>query len=487
VAIFELRRLVGIARDIRRAGAGGPDAVTLRQRRRLAEIVAFARFRSRLYRSLYEGLPPTVDDPRVLPPVTKGLLLEDFDGWVTDPAVTLAGAQVFAAERALAGDLYLGRYAVWTTSGTTGRPALFVHERDALAVYLALSAVRQIPSLASIRTVGKIVRMGRRTATVVAAGGPYASAVIETIARRHFPRLARGSRLFSITAPLAEIVAALNRFRPAVLGGYPTALAVLAGELEAGRLAIRPAVVFTGAEQLTAAARERIGAAFGCPVRDTYAASEFVGIAFECAAGQLHVNADWVILEPVDDAFRPVPAGRPSYTALLTNLANRVQPIIRYDMGDSVTAVEGPCPCGSPLPGVLVEGRRDETLFFRTPGGDTIPLLPGAVATAIEEVPGVVTLQAIQTGPACVTLRIGPAPGTDAAAVRAAAAARLRALLEAQSLEHVTIEPSDEPPRRDPGGGKMRNVFAASAPAGAEAEDDGHTLDFQGSEGPSDR
>jgi phenylacetate-CoA ligase len=422
--------------------------------------VAFARSRSRLYRSLYEGLPSTVDDSRSLPPVTKGLLMEDFDGWVTDSAVTRAGAEAFAAERALSGDLFLGRYAVWTTSGTTGRPALFVHERDAMAVYLALSAVRQIPSMASPRMVWTIVRRGRRTATVVAAGGPYASAVTEAIARRHFPRLARGSRLFSITAPLAELVAALSRFRPAILGGYPTAVAALAQEQEAGRLAIRPAVVFTGAERLTTAARERIGAAFGCPVRDTYAASEFMGIAFDCPAGRLHVNADWVILEPVDDAFRPVPPGRPSYTALLSNLANRVQPIIRYDMGDSVTAVEGPCPCGSPLPAVLVEGRRDETLFFRTPGGDTIPVLPGAVATAIEEVPGVVTLQVIQTGPACVTLRIGPAPGTDATAVRAAAAARLRALLAAQGLEHVAVEETEGHPERDPSGGKLRQVFS---------------------------
>ena len=36
-------------------------------------------------------------------------------------------------------------------------------------------------------------------------------------------------------------------------------------------------------------------------------------------------------------------AGVRSHTVLLTNLANLVQPLIRYDLGDSVTLLEGWC------------------------------------------------------------------------------------------------------------------------------------------------
>ena len=61
------------------------------------------------------------------------------------------------------------------------------------------------------------------------------------------------------------------------------------------------------------------------------------------ARGSMHLNADWVILEPVDRAYRPVPPGVMSHTVLLTNLANRVQPIIRYDLGDSVVIEPDPC------------------------------------------------------------------------------------------------------------------------------------------------
>ncbi len=56
----------------------------------------------------------------------------------------------------------------------------------------------------------------------------------------------------------------------------------------------------------------------------------------ECAHGLFHVNSDWYILEPVDEDYRPVAPDVGSHTVLITNLANRVQPLIRYDLGDRV-------------------------------------------------------------------------------------------------------------------------------------------------------
>ena len=85
-----------------------------------------------------------------------------------------------------------------------------------------------------------------------------------------------------------------------------------------------------------------------------FAASEFQAIAIECEQEWLHVNSDWVILEPVGVDHQPTPLGEPSHTVLLTNLANRVQPLIRYDLGDSVLARPDPCPCGNPLPAIRV-------------------------------------------------------------------------------------------------------------------------------------
>ncbi len=109
---------------------------------------------------------------------------------------------------------------------------------------------------------------------------------------------------------------------------------LLAAEQEAGRLTLRPAPLLAGGERLAPSLRQRIEVAFSCPVRDTSSASEFPGMAYDCGWGWLHVHADWVILEPVDTDLRPVPAGELSATVLLTSLANRVQPLLRPDLGD---------------------------------------------------------------------------------------------------------------------------------------------------------
>jgi hypothetical protein len=87
-------------------------------------------------------------------------------------------------------------------------------------------------------------------------------------------------------------------------------------------------------------------------------------IAYDCGHGWLHVHADWASLEPVDEQRRPVPVGERSATVLLTNLANRIQPIIRVE---------------------------------------------GAV--------GVRSVQVVQTGPGALAVRLDTAPGHDDATV----------------------------------------------------------------------
>lgn len=262
-------------------------------------------------------------------------------------------------------------------------------------------------------------------------------------------------------SPLPELVQELNTFQPTMVEAYATALALLAQEQEEGRLRIQPAVLISTAESLALPMRTRIEQAFGCPVVEAYGASEAAVIAYECRQKRLHVNADWVILEPVDEAYQPVPPGQPSHTVLVTNLANWVQPIIRYDLGDSVTVVPEHCPCGSPLPVIRVEGRTDEILAFPLADGQTIHLLPLALSTVVEETAGVRRCQLIQTGPATLTVRLEAVTAGKEDAVWQVVEPRLRSYLAAQGLASVTIERATEPPLRDPRSGKFRHVWSA--------------------------
>ena len=77
----------------------------------------------------------------------------------------------------------------------------------------------------------------------------------------------------------------------------------MAEEQQAGRLAIEPREIWTGGERLSDAQRAQLAGVFGCRVRDGYGASEFLSIAWDCGHGALHVNSDWILVEPVDEAY----------------------------------------------------------------------------------------------------------------------------------------------------------------------------------------
>ncbi|MFI7483015.1 phenylacetate--CoA ligase family protein [Kocuria sp. M1R5S2] len=453
--------MLGVAADAWWVEHAGPEAVARRQRARLAALVRHARHASPYYRRLYHGLPAEVTDPRVLPPVDRPGLMARFDEWVTDPRLTLEALHRDVLDGpSPVGARYLGGYHVITTSGTSGEPAVLVHDRASWAAAAAVLRVRARRTALRPEVLGPVLRHGLRTAVLVATGGHFAAVTVAEDLRRRSRAQARRLRVVSVLRPLPEIVAELEEFRPTVLVGYPSVLRLLAGERRAGRLGVDPALVAVGGETLTPAARRAISGSFGCPVLDEYAASEVPALAVECPRAALHVNADRYLFEPVDERLRPVPPGTVSATALVTNLDNRVQPLLRYDLGDSAVLAAGPCPCGSPLPVVRVEGRSGAVLRLRAGAGPTVEVPPLALGTVIGETPGVRRFQAVGTGPETLTVHLEPDPGADLVLIRSAAEARLRAFLDARGLVTVAVRHSPDPPRPDPRSGKFREVWS---------------------------
>lgn len=442
------------------AERSGPAGIARRQRTRLADLVRFARERSPYYRALYRGLPSTVEDPTLLPPVTKPQLMSRFDEWVTDPDVTLDGVRAFVSDPSRAGVPYLGRYYVFTTSGTTGVPAILLQDHDSWLVLNVVSRLRSRHVLLGSGELRALARRGYRIATVYATGGHFGAVVLVESIRRRGGWLARHVRSFSVLTPTPVLVEQLNELRPTLLSAYPSGLALMAEEVRAGRLHINPVLATTAGESLSPAQRAMIESTLGCRILEGYAASEVPALSVACRHGRLHLNADWNLVEPVDADLNAVPVGELSQTVLVTNLANRVQPVIRYDLGDRVRVHPDPCPCGHPLPTVAVEGRTNDALSLESAPGSRVTVLPLALGTVVEETPGVHRFQAIQTAPASLAVRIEPDQGADPAAVWVAVAARLRAFLGAQGLSSVRVDHDPEPPHVDPRSGKFRQVWA---------------------------
>ena len=445
-----------LLRDTRAAHRQGREAIARRQRGRLTDIVAFARVHSRYYREHYRHLPDGVTDPTQLPVTSKAALMPRFDDWVTDPAVTLTAARAFVADPALVGEKFLDRYTVTTTSGTTGTPGIFLADQQALAVTGALSA-RMLGSWLTPSDVARVAARGGRIAMVIGTGGHFAAATAAAALRKN--RLRRNRiGVFGAQTPMPELVEALDAFRPAILSPYASMGALLATEQQAGRLHIDPALVALSAEGLPASEYDRIGTAFSAKVRQGYAANECPFLSYSCPQGWLHVNSDWAILEPVDADHRPVPPGQRSHTVLLTNLANRTQPILRYDLGDAVQVRPDPCPCGDRLPAIQVQGRTADLLTFPTRGGESVTIAPLALGLALERVPGVELFQIVHTAPTGLSIRLRPTPGADPERVWQTVHTEITRLLADHELDHVTVDRAPEPPQQT-SGGKFRAVI----------------------------
>lgn len=448
--------------EIRLARAAGAEWIASVARRRLQALVAFARTRSPFYREHYRALP--ADAPlAALPSVRRRDLMARFDDWATDRRVCRADIERFLAERGASGGAYLDRYTVWTSSGTTGEPGIFVQNEEAMSIYDALVATQVDARTFGPREMARWSRAQGGSALVVATGGAYpAIAAWQRLARIN-PAL-RG-HVYSITMPLSQLVATLNASAPTFLSTYPTMGVLLAAERNARRLAIAPAAVWCGGECLSQRAREAIEQAFDCRVHEEYGAAECFAIAGSCPLGAMHYHADWVLLEPIDADGQPVPPGADSHSVLITNLANRLQPIIRYDLGDSIRVVPEGCACGSPLPVIEVRGRSDDVLVLRAASGARVPILPLALETVVESVLGPAPFQILLAGAS--TLRVRLARNGDHASgsrARTACLAALHEYLAAQGLANVRVIDDAAPPALDPRTGKLRRVIAEPQP-----------------------
>ena len=454
-------RFLQIAWGVWRFRRGDGPAMARLQQARLQELVDHARTGSPYYRQLYRHVQAGPLELRCLPVTHKRDLMAHFDDWVTDPEIKFdALRRDFLSDPSLAGAVYLGRYHVVTTSGTSGHPAVVVHDEDSWALLSLLSRRGRWQFAARWPVVSGMARRGLRVAALFVGGGHFGAAAALESARRRSPSLARRFRVFDVLRPLPELVAELNVFQPTAIEGYPSAVELLAAEQRAGRLHVDPVLIFTAGEVLSTAVRTAVENTFSCPIVNNYGSAEFVALAVQCRNGLFHVNIDWFLFEPVDENYRPVPPGVCSHTVLVTNLANHVQPLIRYDLGDRVTVVVDPCACGNRLPAIRVEGRTGDLLVFAAPGGRSVSILPLALGTVIEETPGVDRFQAIRTGPTTVSVRLEFSPGADPSRVWAEVDRRLSAFLAEQGVLAASIEHSVKPLAIDPKTGKFHQVWS---------------------------
>lgn len=321
---------------------------------RLRELVSYARENSPLLAEKYKDLPENFA-LRDLPILDKADLQRGFDDWVTDREVTIAALTRHIREDQASGEQrpFLGRYTVISTSGSTGTPFTMLRDEYHNQIHGALVAQRLME-----RCPEAFSPMKNRIASVIIAKPGVSSYSSFLRAQKAAGEYGKNMLAIGISRPVREIVGALNSFAPTSLTGYPSVLTALAKEQNEGRLHLALKCVASSAEMLSGKAFDYITGAFKCPVVNNYCMTEGGEIAMsDGSCPNLHVNDDWILVEPVDREGNPTPAGTYSDGALITDLSNYICPIIRYKVSDRILLETSPCACASNFPVMRIAGR----------------------------------------------------------------------------------------------------------------------------------
>lgn len=338
---------------------------------------------------------------RELPVLTKDDLVDRFDDLVTDPALRRADLQRHVDTES-PGTRY-GRYRIGASSGSSGRPALLPADRREWAAKLANSARAQALTGASS------MDGPRRVARIASPSAWHLSAQVGAT----FSDPRRPTLRMPATTPLDELAAAVERFQPTILSGYASVLGALAHRQLAGELTIEPRRVLSSGEPLDTGARDAIEEAWGVAPHDQYTTTEAGFVAAECDAHDgMHLLHHDVVAEVVDASGRPVGPGKEGTAVLVTVLASRTVPLLRYRLEDVLTVDPSPCRCGRASPRVRVHARERRLLDL----GGSAPFHPVVITQVLDRQP--VAAWQVRIGGRIEVVVAGPRSGFDPEAVR---------------------------------------------------------------------
>ncbi len=320
------------------------DQLNFEKRR---ELVRFASKHTRFYRRVFEECGITPDDIRRpedfvrLPIVTREHLRACFDEFISDKAAK--------------GDCCRA-----TTGGSTGMPISVLYDRR-VSIETALWRVVRWWDVEPSDDIAFIYRLRRI----------FPFNLLNDLLWWPTRRIFLDAALMT-QETMRSFLIRYNNLKPTILQGYVGAVYEFTLFLRDNGLTITPPkAVWVTSAPLSEAQRSIMQSVFQAPVYDQYGSCEIPWLAAECKERNgLHIMHDIRHIEFVDTAGMPVPDGEWG-RVLVTDLENRVFPLIRYEIGDVGRRLMRTCPCGVTLPLMdKVRGRVSDRI--RLPDGRSI-------------------------------------------------------------------------------------------------------------------
>ncbi|MCP1677158.1 phenylacetate-CoA ligase [Natronocella acetinitrilica] len=274
------------------------------------------------------------------------------------PSLPLLSKDVLRTKAASLTSPFAARAAVRkTTGGSTGAPVTLRKSRDGIAVELA-TAWRGMSWVG----VHPGDRQARFWGVPHSTFGRLRAKVTDSLTNR-----VRCSAFAFTDADLGAYYRALKKTRPTYCYGYPSMLREFSSFIERNGLAPISSVraVVTTAEPLRDRDRSVIERVLHAKVANEYGCGEVGTIAHECEHGELHINADALIVELLSSNGVPASPGEQGQI-VVTDLNNFATPLIRYELQDYGMLSDHVCGCGRTLPVLRnVTGREYDMLLGR--------------------------------------------------------------------------------------------------------------------------
>ena len=359
--------------------------------RRLRVLLAHAAKSSPYYREVFRGKDLARVALGELPRLDKATLIAEFDRIITAPDLRLSDVRAHLSNAHTTRPIF-GKYRVFSSSGTSGQTSYVIQSLAEFDVWLA--NVSRAFARAGVR----------RETRLVAIGAPYPLHLTQQVAAAlQLDR--RGSPDLNVLTPVSEMISSLNAYQPEAILTYAGILALLARAQLDGALRIAPRIVVGVAEVLTERARRAIQDAWGIFPANVYGATEAPCIASSTPPDPTLVGYDDLCcVEVVDDRYQPVPPGVAGSRVLITNLVNWTQPLIRFELSDSITCADSAA--ASPFLRIAsVDGRSDDILQLPARDGGQVSVNPYALQLPFEDLHDVSQYQIVRTA-ACLQVQL---------------------------------------------------------------------------------
>lgn len=409
--------LLRASREVKKAHFMSRADVLKLQERRWRAMARYALEVSPFYRRHLAGIDVERCQLTDIPPITKEILLANWDEIVPDKRLHRAALQAFLKEPENWGKLYHGRWMVSKTSGTTGLAMAIPHDISVVDWGHACQNLRNSASPHTSRPPSlPLFRRPTKVLAVIPAASPATSAALYSTRPWVGDLLCRYHRV-NVAAPWSEILAEVQRIQPDVMMGYGSLFGRLAQSQLHGELNIQMpqdrGYILAGGDTLTPGIRELCRKAFGIEPFNTYGSGEVLGIARQWRGLQhMLIHDDMVALEAVDAADQPVPEGVLSDHALVTPLLNKAMPLLRYRVNDRLKI--GPVDEHWPFRRIdQIQGRSTMAYVFKTP--ERKVFIGVQFMIVLDARQDIATYQTRQTGPASVECQVVPRPGADEA------------------------------------------------------------------------